>query len=372
MKCQRCGSEIKKGEVFCYECGEEVQLVPDFNPLDSIMQQQKAQEEQKRKVEEERLKRLAKEAERKKKKRRTMIMITILSLLIVVGLGVGTFYFIQYKQDNSYEYQYAKAYEAYELEDYYTAELYGKKALELSPNSDNAILLMAEVNYNLQNIEECISLFMTYIEKHPDSVDAYGRLITIYQELDQLENIKLLMEACNNDIVLTELAQFVPIKVEFVSAPGEYSKKTAVELTSKGGMVYYTMDGTDPTEMSSVYTLPILLGEGTTVFKAIAYSSAGIPGDMIEGEFIITLARPNPPFISPVSGDYEVGTEITIVVPDGCTAYYSFDGVATRNSKKYTEPISMEEGEYVFSAIIVDENDKESFPSSETYVVDDL
>ena len=31
MKCRYCGCEIPSGELYCPECGEEVQIVPDYN-----------------------------------------------------------------------------------------------------------------------------------------------------------------------------------------------------------------------------------------------------------------------------------------------------------------------------------------------------
>ena len=32
MKCQQCGVEIEEGKMYCSSCGQEVQIVPDFEP----------------------------------------------------------------------------------------------------------------------------------------------------------------------------------------------------------------------------------------------------------------------------------------------------------------------------------------------------
>ena len=32
MQCKKCGTEIKEGCLFCHNCGEEVQIVPDYEP----------------------------------------------------------------------------------------------------------------------------------------------------------------------------------------------------------------------------------------------------------------------------------------------------------------------------------------------------
>lgn len=37
MKCKNCGTEIPAGYVYCEKCGTEVQMVPDYNPLDDVL-----------------------------------------------------------------------------------------------------------------------------------------------------------------------------------------------------------------------------------------------------------------------------------------------------------------------------------------------
>lgn len=37
MKCRYCKAEIPEGELYCKKCGREVQIVPDYNPLDEML-----------------------------------------------------------------------------------------------------------------------------------------------------------------------------------------------------------------------------------------------------------------------------------------------------------------------------------------------
>ena len=30
MKCPKCGNELEEGKLLCEKCGEEIQIVPDF------------------------------------------------------------------------------------------------------------------------------------------------------------------------------------------------------------------------------------------------------------------------------------------------------------------------------------------------------
>ena len=32
MKCQKCGAEIPANSLYCLECGEDIHIVPDFEP----------------------------------------------------------------------------------------------------------------------------------------------------------------------------------------------------------------------------------------------------------------------------------------------------------------------------------------------------
>ena len=37
MRCTHCGAMIPDDQVVCPECGAEVQIVPDYNPLDDVL-----------------------------------------------------------------------------------------------------------------------------------------------------------------------------------------------------------------------------------------------------------------------------------------------------------------------------------------------
>ncbi|MDD7047722.1 MAG: zinc-ribbon domain-containing protein, partial [Lachnospiraceae bacterium] len=53
--CTNCGAQFADDELFCPVCGQEVQLVPDFETIESkIAQSEKEKEEAERKREEER------------------------------------------------------------------------------------------------------------------------------------------------------------------------------------------------------------------------------------------------------------------------------------------------------------------------------
>ena len=40
MKCRNCGAELSDNHLVCPVCGCEVQIVPDYNPLDDVLTEQ--------------------------------------------------------------------------------------------------------------------------------------------------------------------------------------------------------------------------------------------------------------------------------------------------------------------------------------------
>lgn len=70
MKCSKCGRDVEDGKLFCPVCGTEIQWVPEYNTLETILQQQQIKEQEKlqqKKMHEEYLQRKKKRRTRKKK-----------------------------------------------------------------------------------------------------------------------------------------------------------------------------------------------------------------------------------------------------------------------------------------------------------------
>ena len=37
MKCMHCGADLPEDQLICPTCGREIQIVPDYNPLDDML-----------------------------------------------------------------------------------------------------------------------------------------------------------------------------------------------------------------------------------------------------------------------------------------------------------------------------------------------
>ena len=92
-----------------------------------------------------------------------------------------------------------------------------------------------------------------------------------------------------------------------------YGETQEVTLTSHGNTIYYTLDGTDPTDESTRYVIPIVLGESCTL-KAIAYDDDDNASSIASAEF---------KFLSPYTSIYDLCAAATDTEE---TAYIDFNG----------------------------------------------
>ena len=94
----------------------------------------------------------------------------------------------------------------------------------------------------------------------------------------------------------------------FVPGAGTYYEAQNVTITCEtaGATIYYTLDGTDPTANSTVYTTPIAIAETTTV-KAFAVKEGMLDSEIATAEFVITEA--------PTATDYTLITHNIALVP---------------------------------------------------------
>lgn len=367
MKCQRCGNDIPDGELFCVQCGAEVQLVPDYNTVDYLMQRHKNEQDQLLKKEEERINEKQK-SERKKKKHPVLI-----TLCVFIGMGILGFLIwclIDFKNDNSYEYQMNAAYAAYKEGNSDEAMVYADRALYLKPGDYDAQILTVDIYMESGYNDEAAHILKSLILYDPDNEACYEKLIHIYERQDKMEKIKVLMDTCKSPEILEKFSMYACKNPSFVTAEGTYKRKINVEIEAENGTIYYTTDGTLPTATSQIYDGGIRLDEGKTTVMAIVYNEKGVPSDIISRDFTVVLTHPDPPQIVPASGTYEYGSKISVIIPEGCKAYYVFDGIADASGKLYKEPVTMLSGEHIFSVILIDENGKQSYPASQTYVVE--
>ncbi|MGL6199495.1 MAG: chitobiase/beta-hexosaminidase C-terminal domain-containing protein [Lachnospiraceae bacterium] len=377
MKCTNCGADILEGQVYCEKCGTDVQMVPDYNPLDELLTEQvkgvlyESSRKQKRvtgrmntarSVRESEAERLAKERMQKKrqaelrkekarKKRRRLIIVMILLLAAMIAGGVFIY-------RNSYIGLVNRGNSELTANAYEEAETLFKRAMKKNDKKADAYVGLSEVYIALEELDTAEQMFISAIAEQPENTAIYEAALEFFLSTDQAVKISPLLEECESDDVLAQLSTYVSKPPEFSLSDEEvFDEVQQLSLSSSDGTIYYTTDGTtEPSaEAGQEYTEPIQLEEGTTNIQAISVNKKGIPSLTVSKTYTIELPIQDAPAVTPSTGQYEQSTQIEIRVPEGYTAYYTTDGTPpTEDSIQYTGPIDMPVGNTLFSAVLID------------------
>ncbi len=212
--------------------------------------------------------------------------------------------------------------------------------------------------------------FEQVVDIDPENEEAITKLLSIYESNNNMEAIVALAEkASDREETQALFADYLLNQPVFNYKSGTYDERLTIEIEAgEAERIYYTTDGSEATEMSRLYTGPIQLEEGHTVFHAMAVSGTGLMSQNIEVNYEIMASAPEKPRITPSSGTYREITKIHVDIPDGCRAYYTLDGnVPTAESPEYTEDLVIPLGNHIFSVIFINQNGLASQVSTKVY-----
>lgn len=129
----------------------------------------------------------------------------------------------------------------------------------------------------------------------------------------------------------------------FVLPPGTYNNEISVTFScaTEDAVLYYTLDGSEPNDSTSLeYVSNILLNETTTV-KVRAYKDGLMPSEIAVGEYVISMEKVETPTFSINGGEYEEPqyVELYCDTPDAVIHYTTNGSDPNQLCTKYTEPI---------------------------------
>jgi lysophospholipase L1-like esterase len=159
----------------------------------------------------------------------------------------------------------------------------------------------------------------------------------------------------------------------FSPLPGAYTstQNVALNSTTSGATIYYTLDGSTPTHSSAVYSTPIVVSSSSLTIKALALASGYQDSPVASGTYQIQPIVPvaATPAFNPVSGT-TFSTTLSVSITDttpGATIYYTTDGsTPTSGSTAYTIAFTLSATTTV-RAIAVASGYTQSALSSATY-----
>lgn len=418
MKCVHCGANIPDDQMICPVCGAEVQIVPDYNPLDDVLAREvrgsvegatrqirtddirryrredltkninstrvlsedemerirsnrrKSTNNTERNSAELRRQRQARQQKRLEaaKRKRRRLLLTLAAVVILIGFGIYVAY------QNSYTGMLKKGYRAVNEKEYMAAEKYFDRAIIKDKSRPDAYVGLAEIYLDQNDTDGAEDVYLSAIETQPTNEKLYQAAIDFYMETKQPEKVASLLEDCEDDNVLASVSEYVFEAPEFKPEEGTYKEVQEITISSDTeGEIYYTTDGTDPTaKTGKKYKEPILLEkEGTTEIRAIVVNMKGIPSGVISQTYTIEFPIADAPAVTPSTGRYTDPQKITITVPDGYTAYYTTDGSEpTASSEKYTGPIDMPANTTTtFNAVLINNrNGKATEVTTRSYI----
>lgn len=365
MKCPNCGKEMAEGNLYCEHCGEDIHIVPDFEPeleqtIHDILEEMHEDMTGGRKEEPEALEDVYEAYEPQKPGDRKRIwgkvLIVFLILILAATGGVAWHIYSFYSE----EYQLSRAEQYVKQGKYEEAITCYNRAVELDGTNVELLFALADIYFLKNNKVEYEYLLREIIRNKNATAEqlegAYGKLIAIYREREDYQTINALLLASGNENLIAAYPNYIVDVPEFSINEGYYTSIQPLKLTASGlGKIYYTTDGSDPTEDSVQYTAPIILENGSHVIKACFVSDIGIVSDVVKKEYHIEYNDIMPPEISVVSGEYSYPIMIE-VMDDEEDVYYTTDGSEpTYSSTPYTGPIPMPLGKSNFQfARIVD------------------
>ena len=152
-------------------------------------------------------------------------------------------------------------------------------------------------------------------------------------------------------------------------AGGPYNTGSPVTLSaSEPAIIYYTTNGTDPTDQSAVYTGPINITADTTL-KFIAVDRAGNQSPVYTQKYTIDTTVPTVG-ATPPGGIYSSNQEVTLASPETAAIYYTTNGAApTGQSAVYTVPIDITD-DTTLKFMSVDQAGNQSPTYTESYIID--
>ncbi len=380
MKCPNCGNELNEGHLICEMCGEEIQIVPDFEPeiensitetLSTLAAMQEGEDTETVADEDDNYTEDTAEEEIVAGNKKAWVFISLFFVFMIMLLSYAMYaYHIQ-----TVEYQIDKA-KGYAANEAYTEAIAClEEAYARHPDVAELLFLEADYYYLQQDHTSALEQLMKIIENgsfpYEDVEEAYDKVITIYSNQGQYAQINELLRGCTDDRIVNMFQSYLAMEPEFSYVEGTYAEVIPLKLSSNtSGTIYYTMDGSKPDTNSMVYTAPLFLETGEYTISALFVNDYGIESEIVSKQYVINLSVPNAPEVDLYSGEYTEPTMITVEGAEGCKIYYTTDeSEPTTDSVPYTGPIPMPLGKTLFKFINISEEGVSSEVTMRTYTL---
>lgn len=377
MKCSKCGADLPEGKLFCEVCGEEINIVPSYDPDSDISIDLTNVFETTREIDAEEIKqkksiqtsnsiRKSNSNSGNKKKpvkkieyddsfddfddspwdddsdedngmdfiygiidfwRKNIVTKIILIMAVVLIFAViltGVFYIKKLTEKKSSDYYYELGQECFNNNNYDDAIDYYEQGLDIEPENLKIKYAIADAYLSSGQDTNAVFILKEIATEHPEVANgAYEKIFQIYYDNNDWAAINDILINCDNEDIVNKFQEYLCKAPKYSVESGEYDDTILLELVAApNGHIYYTLDGSDPDENSIIYTDPIYLESGEYDVKSIYISDLGVKSNIAEENYNIKVLIPLAPMVSIEGGSYNVPILISVNSDVNCKTYY--------------------------------------------------